>query len=86
MHGPITHKFPFEGSNEERAQYTRLLNAALRERAAQRSWHFLDVHSLYADEHGMLPWESTDGTVHVGQPAPVQAVLLRLLQEAAQAR
>lgn len=66
VHGPITHEFPFEGTNQERSRFTQDLNRLLAEACQQNGWYYFDYHTIYADNHGMLRPECSDGTVHLG--------------------
>lgn len=70
----------FHGTDEQRAEYTRMLNEALSRRARDRAWVFLDIGAVYADEEGMLPESLSDGSVHVGKPQAARELLVRTLQ------
>lgn len=65
MHGPVTHEFPYEGTDEERVMYTRRLNDLLRNACLQRGYTYLDVHSLYARDDGTFRYEDSDGICHI---------------------
>jgi hypothetical protein len=75
--------FPVAGTDQERAEYTVQLNAALKLVCEERHWQYLDVYSRYANELGMLPSELSDGTLHIGNPDRVKVLLneLRLLED-----
>jgi hypothetical protein len=59
-------EFPRVGSLEERIEARQLLNEALRENCAARSFHFLDPFSPFTDPIGALKENMSDGNVHCG--------------------
>lgn len=63
---------PFLGSDEERCQYTILLNQKLKNLCEKEGIQYLDVYSLLVDVNGMLTRELSDGHVHVGNTAPIE--------------
>lgn len=59
--------FPFIGSDQERASFTKSLNARLRQLCSSAGIGYIDVHTTYADDQGMLPISLADGcTIHIG--------------------
>ena len=58
-------KWPVGGGDFERAIYTQRINEYLKRECVNRNWIYLDTYSQYVDEHGMLPPEKSDGTVHL---------------------
>lgn len=65
FHGPITHEFPFIGTNIERSQYTKLVNYELNKKCIENNFHFLDYYYLYTNEEGTLKEELSDSIVHI---------------------
>lgn len=66
------------GTDEERALYTRTLNAILERGCRDRGLLFLDVYSRYVDEHGMMILELSDGGVHIKDNSRVRSVLAEM--------
>lgn len=65
IHGPITHKYPFVDSDDERVNYTKLLNINLKKLCDDNNYIFLDYYSYYSDENGCLIFELSDTTGHI---------------------
>ena len=80
VHGIITHAFPFVGTDEQRVQYTRSMNARLRETSDQYGYVFLDVFADYANSVGILPEQISDGNSHIGDTRAVQLQLQNILE------
>ena len=57
-------EYPFRGTDEDRRDWTILLNDLLRQRTAQAGHLFLDIFSYYADADGFLDPSKSDGNVH----------------------
>lgn len=57
---------PFLGEDSDRARYTRKMNELLVSNCDRLGIGFLDLYTLYKDEAGMLPFEKSDGIVHIG--------------------
>lgn len=53
------------GSAMERFLYSRLLNEEILRMAKRNNFFFLDNYSDYADEHGFLRKNISDGNVHI---------------------
>jgi hypothetical protein len=68
-------ELPVAGTDEERAAYTRSLNAKLLAVAERLGLGHFDIYSLCADEHGMLVYELSDGYAHMHAPEKVAALL-----------
>jgi len=58
-------EFPVAGTDEERAEYTRVANKLLAEGCKERGLLYVDVYSRYADAAGMLKVEMSDKIVHI---------------------
>ena len=65
-HGPITHEFPFVGSDENRVRYTRKTNNLLEEAAKNNKYIYFNPYSYYTRDDGTLKHELTDLNVHLG--------------------
>jgi hypothetical protein len=66
LHGPITHQFPFIGTNEDRVRYTMKLNSRLSELCSTHSLQYFDPYSSYKNTDGTLDFKYTDKIVHIG--------------------
>jgi len=64
--GPITHEYPFVGSDENRVRYTRKLNQLLENMCQQNKFIYFNPHSDYTRDDGTLQYELSDLTVHLG--------------------
>ncbi len=69
VHGPITHEFPFVGSNPERIGYTLALNAALARMCADSGLLFFDYYAHYADAGNFLAAGLSDNICHIADNA-----------------
>lgn len=65
INGPITHEFPFIGSDEERVKYTILVNKLLKEKCIKNNFTFLDIFEFYSGENGTLKSELSDKVCHI---------------------
>jgi hypothetical protein len=63
-HGPITHEFPFVGTNDERIYYTKLMNQLLKESCKINNYIFFDYHDMYSN-NGLLNIELSDDICHI---------------------
>lgn len=72
IHGPITHEYPFVGTNEERLRFTHKINRLLEfncEKLSKQfgySFHYFNPYSQYICEDGHLDYSKTDNNVHIG--------------------
>jgi hypothetical protein len=64
VHGPITHEFPFMGTDAERILYTQLMNNKLSEYCKKYNYIFLDTYNYYSD-NGLLDFDKSDGICHI---------------------
>lgn len=69
INGPITHEFPFVGSNEDRVRYTRKMNALLESKCQELGLFFINPYSSYTRDDGTLRYEDSDQLVHLQQNA-----------------
>jgi len=65
IHGPITHAFPFVGSDENRVIYTNKVNKLLEEFANKNNYIFFNPYSYYTREDGTLKFELSDSVGHL---------------------
>ena len=80
IYGPITHEFPFVGSDAERAMFTRDMNDLLKVHCRTKNYDFLDFYDDYTRvEDGMLDHTKSDTQVHIKDNAMVHQRLRTLL-------
>jgi hypothetical protein len=77
-YGPITHEFPFIGTNEERIYYTNLMNQYLKESCANNQYIFFDYHNLYSI-NGLLNIELSDDICHIKENTKLLDELYKIL-------
>ena len=65
IHGPITHEFPFVGTNEERVEYTAYMNTLLEKSCLEHGYIFFNPYAYYTDEQGYLRFDLSDTIVHI---------------------
>jgi hypothetical protein len=65
IHGPITHEFPFVGTNEERVEYTTYMNTLLERACLENGYIFFNPHAYYTDEQGCLRFDLSDTIGHI---------------------
>ncbi len=65
IYGPITHEFPFIGTNLERANYTIKVNEMLKNKCEENNFIFLDYYNFYKNENGTIKTELTDNICHI---------------------
>lgn len=66
VHGPITHEFPFVGSNDDRVHYTTKVNILLKEQCQKNDYIYFDPYYYYTSSDGTLKRELSDTVVHLG--------------------
>ena len=68
VNGPITHEYPFVGTDSERVRYTERMNALLQHKCSDYDYGyiFFDPFQHYKNENGCLKRELSDSNVHVG--------------------
>lgn len=67
VHGPVTHEFPFMGTDEERVLYTKLMNKSLFKKCKEYNFIFLDFYNYYSRPDGTLKYELSDGICHISE-------------------
>jgi hypothetical protein len=65
-HGPITHEFPFIGSDEDRVRYTNKVNKLLETEAKNNNYIYFNPYFYYTRDDGTLKHELSDLGVHLG--------------------
>jgi FkbM family methyltransferase len=65
-YGPITHKHPFIGTDENRIRYTKKMNETIKKFCLKYNYHFFDPFLYYTREDGSLKHELSDNMVHLG--------------------
>ncbi|MBI5686401.1 MAG: hypothetical protein HZC54_15115 [Verrucomicrobia bacterium] len=78
-HGPITHEFPFVGTDAERADYSRIMNRMLEAACRQAGFIFMDYYGDYTDEAGMLRYDLSDEVCHIRQNGKILEMLQQLV-------
>jgi hypothetical protein len=78
-HGPVTHEFPFLGTDQERAEFTRLMNRLLEAACRQAGFVFMDYFDHYADESGMLRYDLSDEVCHIRNNERILGMLQQLV-------
>ena len=66
IYGPITHDFPFVGTDEDRVRFTLKVNTQLERLANKNRFTYFNPYLYYTHEDGTLKHELSDGTVHLG--------------------
>ena len=80
QHGPITHEFPFVGTDEDRVRYTTRMNQRLNERCQLEGFLYFQPYSYYTREDGTLRYELSDQTVHIGNNEVIREEFRRLYE------
>lgn len=65
-HGPVTHEFPFLGTDEERVMYTNKTNAHIKKNCTLFGYIYFDPYDYYKREDGTLRYELSDSLCHIG--------------------
>lgn len=65
LYGPITHEFPFVGTDEYRVRYTNKVNNKLEEYAHANNYVYFNPYAYYARPDGTLKFELSDTYGHL---------------------
>ena len=65
LNGPITHEYPFVGTDEERVRYTSKMNKLLEEKSIENGYIYFNPYSYYTRLDGTLKFDFSDSTVHL---------------------
>lgn len=71
LHGPITHAFPFEGTDESRVRYTIKMNNLLEQFANKGGYYYFNPYSHCTREDGTIYFEMSDTCCHLKDNAIV---------------
>ncbi len=81
IYGPITHEFPFIGTNLERIEYTKKVNNLLKTKCLENSFYFLDYYNFYTNDEGTLKTELSDNICHISQNEFVLNELYKIIDK-----
>lgn len=79
LNGPITHQFPFVGTDEERVRYTNKINVLLKEFANNNGFIFFDPYDEYKRDNGCLKFELSDTYGHIGENGKIIDLFTNLI-------
>ena len=79
IHGPVTHEFPFFGSNEERSKYTTLMNNEIQKYCILNNFYFLNYYDDYIDINGLLKIELSDNICHINKNDKLLDLLYKII-------
>jgi len=68
-------QYPFVGTCEDRARYTKKLNKELEKQCKENGFKYLDIYNLYKDENDLLPYELSDGGCHISDNSRIKHLL-----------
>lgn len=71
LHGPITHEFPFVGTDEARTRYTKKMNLLLEQNAKQNGYYFFSPYAHCTRHDGTLCFEMSDTCGHLKDATPL---------------
>jgi hypothetical protein len=71
---------PFNGSDQKRAEWTRMLNTRLRKMCVAHNLDYLDIYALYVDSDGMLERRFKDDHVSIKNTELVSFEIKRYLE------
>jgi hypothetical protein len=66
VNGPITHEYPFVGSDDDRLIYHETMNSLLKDKCVENGFIFFDPFDHYSDNGGFLLQSLSDNQVHIG--------------------
>lgn len=81
LHGPIQHAFPFVGTDEARARYTRKVNRLIQELCEREGYVYFYPYESYIREDGTLKFELSDTFGHIKDNTAIIEQFVRLYQE-----
>jgi hypothetical protein len=82
VHGPITHAFPFLGTDQDRVRYRVKVNRLLEALCKQNGYTFFNPYdSHYMETDGTLKYELSDTFCHLGKNAIFLDEFQKLLPE-----
>jgi hypothetical protein len=66
IHGPITHAFPFVGTDMDRVRYTKKVNRSIQAYCKSHGYTYFAPYAYYTSEDGTMKRELSDLNVHLG--------------------
>ena len=75
----IHNNFPFYGTENERVEFTQLMNLSLQKEAEKNGFCFLDYYEYYARDDGTLKYELSDQCVHIKENQYIHEKLYTLV-------
>ena len=66
IHGPITHEFPFVGTDTDRVRFTLKANNLIKKYCTKYEYIYFNPYDYYTQENGCLKPEFSDTIVHIG--------------------
>jgi hypothetical protein len=79
INGPITHEYPFVGTDNERLRYTNKINNLIEEYCAKFNFLYFNPYEYYKTSDGFLNFELSDKTVHIGNNHKLIELFKKLL-------
>ena len=65
LNGPITHEYPFVGTDEERVRITNYMNMLLEQYAIDNNYYYFYPYDSYKNNDGTLIFELSDKICHI---------------------
>ena len=81
IHGPVTHQFPFVGTNEQRIKYTILMNEKLKKECINNNLYFLDYYEYYKSPDNLLKIELSDNVCHINDNNYILNILYLIIDK-----
>lgn len=81
VHGPITHEFPFLGTDEERCRFTLKMNQKIKEECFKYNYLYFDPFDFYKNSIGCLKYELSDTCGHIKDNAHILESFAQLLDK-----
>lgn len=69
INGPITHQYPFVGSDSDRCRFRRKMNIIIEYLCGHYGYLYTNPYTSYEREDGMLKFELSDTNVHLRDTA-----------------
>ena len=64
-HEPITHEYPFLGTDDERVWYTQKMNKLIQQKCILYGYVYFNPYEKYTDAYGCLKYELSDTICHI---------------------
>ena len=65
LNGPITHEYPFLGTDEDRVRITNYMNMLLEQYAINNNYYYFYPYDSYKNNNGTLNFELSDKICHI---------------------